>query len=69
MLLDSVKPGKTCLPIICGWFSNAATKISFRIHDFKVKQLQESLASVSHQKQENSFKIALNICTTSTLVS
>lgn len=44
MLLDSIKPGKTCLPIICGWFSNAATKISFEIYDFKAKQLQESLA-------------------------
>lgn len=47
MLLDSIKPSKTCLPIICGWFRNTATKISFGIRDFKAKQLQESLASIS----------------------
>lgn len=51
MLLDLIKPGKTCLPILCGWFSNTATKISFGIYGFKTKQLQEALASnkSSHQ--------------------
>lgn len=48
MLLDLVKPGETCLPILRGWFSNTAIQ-ELGTCDFKTKQFQESLASITSQ--------------------
>jgi len=53
-LLDLIKPGKTCLPILHGWVSNTTIQ-KLGIYDFKTKQFQECLVSITSQvtKEEN----------------